>query len=597
MDNRTLLAIILSVVVVSGYFIVNNVLSPHKPAPVAAAPAPTAPAAPAAPVAPLAPALTPAPAAPAGVVQPETDVLENNVIKMTFTNEGAFATSILLKKYKELDGSDIEMVHSASGHGGAFQLSIGGFDAAPLAAPFQVVHTGPRSIEFHGSFLDGKGVPFSLIRTYTLTDNDYLVKVETRIKGDNGQLPVLTNGPLAYTLSYGPQIGPQFKNLTNATAEFRKYYHLNSGNRVEQLGTGWFLFWQQPMNHETMATTDRHSWSAIVGKYFTVIGIPDGTNYTTVFSNKPAADEKDVSRLAYSRPALTSSDTADAVFFYVGPKEENTLKTYDDASANGFGQTDLKLERALEDNWLLGWLVVILKWVLIGFHALLPNWGVAIILLTIAIKLATWPLTAKSYRANAAMQTLQPKMKELQEKYKDDPKKLNEQTMALYQKEGVNPLGGCLPMLLQIPVFFALYSMFNTQFDLRGALFIPGWIPDLSLPESVWHWGFPLPFLNWTDLRVLPFVMAGTQIWTSLLSQPAAGATGQQRILTMGLPLMFVFFMYEMPSGLMVYWCAQNILTVVQQGYINKHFKKAPAPGGKPNLKLAPKKSGTKISK
>jgi YidC/Oxa1 family membrane protein insertase len=315
-----------------------------------------------------------------------------------------------------------------------------------------------------------------------------------------------------------------------------------------------------------------------------------------VLSNKPGEGEKDVSRLAYSRPALTSSDSVDTVLFYLGPKEENALKHFDDPNANGFGQSGLLLERALEDNWLLGWLEALLKWVLIGFHALLPNWGVAIILLTLGIKLATWPLTAKSYRANAAMQGLQPKMKELQAKYKDDPKKLNEQTMALYQKEGVNPLGGCLPMVLQIPVFFALYSMFNTQFDLRGASFIPGWIPDLSLPESVWHWGSPLWLLNWTDLRILPFVMVGTQIWTSLLSQPAGGATGQQRILTMGLPLMFLFWMYEMPSGLMVYWCAQNILTVVQQWYINKHFKKAPV-AGNPNLKLAPKKSGRKISK
>jgi YidC/Oxa1 family membrane protein insertase len=169
--------------------------------------------------------------------------------------------------------------------------------------------------------------------------------------------------------------------------------------------------------------------------------------------------------------------------------------------------------------------------------------------------------------------------------------------MGLYQKEGVNPLGGCLPMLLQIPVFFSLYALFSTQFDLRGASFIPGWIPDLSLPDSIWHWGAALPLVGWTDLRLLPLIMVGTQIWTSTLSQPASGSTGQMRIMTYGLPFIFFFMLYEMPSGLMVYWCAQNILSVVQQAYINKHFKKTPAAAGKPNLKLAPKKSGSKISK
>jgi len=169
--------------------------------------------------------------------------------------------------------------------------------------------------------------------------------------------------------------------------------------------------------------------------------------------------------------------------------------------------------------------------------------------------------------------------------------------MGLYQKEGVNPLGGCLPMVLQIPVFFALYSLFNTQFDLRGAMFIPGWIPDLSLPDSVFHWGFALPLVNWTDLRILPLVMVGTQMWTSSLSQPTGGMNTQMKVMTFGLPFIFFFMLYEMPSGLMVYWCVQNILTVVQQWYINTHFKKLPAKAGNPNLKLAPKKTGKKLSK
>jgi YidC/Oxa1 family membrane protein insertase len=590
MDKRTLLAIILSVVVVSGSFVLQNIFFPPKPAAEVAQPAAVKPG-----EAPVVPAGTPTPATPAlsgdkalqaaaVEIPAKTVTLENNVMRVTFSNEGAVATSIELKKHLE-KGKPVQMVNRDKGVGAAFETSFGGFEADALTLPFEVSQTGPLGWKFSRPFVDKNGGLFTLTKTFSVQPDEYLIKVEVAIASANGSLPVLSADSSAYTLTYGPQLGPHFTKI-DGSQEIRKYYKFNGADRSED-----------GLNLETKSTDANLKWAAMTGKYFTVIGIPDSTAYKTVFSNKHRTGDTEVSRLAFTRPALKSSTTVDTFYFYVGPKEESALKKYDASGDNSFGLSGLKLERAMEDNFLLGWLEVILKWVLQAFYLVLPNWGVAIILLTVLIKLATWPLTAKSYRANAAMQTLQPKLKELQEKYKDDPKKLNEQTMGLYQKEGVNPLGGCLPMLLQIPVFFALYSLFNTQFDLRGAMFIPGWIPDLSLPDSVFHWGFALPLLNWTDLRILPFVMVGTQVWTSALSQPTGGMNTQMKIMTFGLPFMFFFMLYEMPSGLMVYWCVQNILTVVQQGYINKHFKKVPAKTGNPNLKLAPKKSGKKLSK
>jgi len=588
MDKRTLLAIVLSVVVVSGSFVLQNIFWPSKPAaPAATTSAPQA----ANPVvAPVPGSPTPQASVPGSAtlavpeIGPRTVVLENPEMKVVLDNAGAVATSIELKKHLE-HGKPVQMVNSQWGTGAAFETGFGGFDTQALHLPFEVSQTGALSWKFSRPFLDKSGTPFTFSKTFTLEPDGYLLKVEVGVSSSNGSLPALSLDQAAYTLEFGPQIGPNFKRL-DGSQEFRKYYKFTGTDRQED-----------GLNKETKVTDASLKWAAIVGKYFTVVGIPDSTTYKTIFSNKLRAGDTEVSRLAFTRPALKSSTTVDTFYFYVGPKEENSLKKYDSGSDNSFGLSGLKLERAMEDNFLLGWLEVLLKWGLQGFYFIIPNWGVAIILLTLIIKLATWPLTAKSYRANAAMQSLQPKLKELQEKYKDDPKKLNEQTMGLYQKEGVNPLGGCLPMLLQIPVFFALYSLFNTQFDLRGALFIPGWIPDLSLPDSVFHWGFPLPFVNWTDLRLLPLVMVGTQIWTSVLSQPTGGMTGQMKVMTFGLPFIFFFMLYEMPSGLMVYWCVQNILTVFQQGYINKHFKKVPPKTGNPNLKLAPKKSGKKLSK
>lgn len=592
MDKRTLLAIVLSVVVVSGSFVLQNIFWPPQPAVPATAAGPAASETPAVPGAPT-PVGVPSTStaagslaveAPVADIAPRTVVLENNVMRLTLSNEGAVATSIELLRHHEL-GKPVQMVNTQWGKGNAFETSFGGFEADSLKVPFEVSQTGALSYKFSRTFADKNGALFTLTKTFTLQPDEYLIKIDVGVASANGSLPVLSQDPVAYTLTFGPQIGPHFTRL-DGTQEFRKYYRFNGNDRNEE-----------GLNRETKTSDAPLKWAAISGKYFTVVGVPDSTTYKTIFSNKHRSGDTEVSRLAFSRPVLKSSTTVDTFFFYVGPKEEMALKKYNDGGQNAFGLAGLKLERAMEDNFLLGWLEVLLKWGLQGFFFLIPNWGIAIVLLTILIKLATWPLTAKSYRANAAMQSLQPKLKELQEKYKDDPKKLNEQTMAMYQKEGVNPLGGCLPMLLQIPVFFALYGLFNTHFDLRGALFIPGWIPDLSIPDSVFHWGFAIPLLNWTDLRILPFVMVGTQVWTSLLSQPASGMNSQMKLMTYGLPFIFFFMLYEMPSGLMVYWCVQNILTVGQQWYINKHFKKAPVTTGKPNLKLAPKKSGNKISK
>jgi len=144
----------------------------------------------------------------------------------------------------------------------------------------------------------------------------------------------------------------------------------------------------------------------------------------------------------------------------------------------------------------------------------------------------------------------------------------------LYQKEGVSPLGGCLPMILQIPIFLSMYNLFNNHFSLRGAGFIPGWINDLSQPESIFSLGFELPFLG-SEIRLLPVLMVGTQMLMSKFTTGATAATGQMKMMTYMLPVVFFFVLYNMPSGLLVYWIVTNVLTAGQQ-YFNK-IKKHPA--------------------
>jgi len=173
------------------------------------------------------------------------------------------------------------------------------------------------------------------------------------------------------------------------------------------------------------------------------------------------------------------------------------------------------------------------------------------------------------------MQALAPKMKEIQEKLKDNPQKMNAAVAEMYKKEGVNPLGGCLPILIQFPFFIAMYGLFNNHFDLRGASFIPGWIIDLSSPDVVLEFGFVIPLLGWTQLHLLPFIYLASQLFYGKVTQQpqASSQAGTQKMMLYMMPIIFFFVLYSVPSGLLVYWIAQNIITMLQQLWVNRHDK------------------------
>jgi YidC/Oxa1 family membrane protein insertase len=214
-----------------------------------------------------------------------------------------------------------------------------------------------------------------------------------------------------------------------------------------------------------------------------------------------------------------------------------------------------------------------LKFLLVMFHKVIPNYGIAIILLTLFIKLLFFPLTKKGSEATLRMQALSPKIKEIQDKYKDKPQVMQAKMAEFYKQEGYNPLAGCLPMLLQLPIFIAMYNLFNNHFDLRGAEFIPGWIPDLSVPEAVVNFpeGFRLPILGWTALRALPFIYVASQLLYGKVTQVQGQQSNtQMKMMLYVMPIVFFFVLYNVPSGLLLYWIFSNLLTLVQQVIINK---------------------------
>jgi YidC/Oxa1 family membrane protein insertase len=202
-------------------------------------------------------------------------------------------------------------------------------------------------------------------------------------------------------------------------------------------------------------------------------------------------------------------------------------------------------------------------WMLRACYAVIPNYGVAIILLTILVRVVTAPLTTRQMRSMKRMGELSPRLKELQEKHKDDRQKQSEEMMKLYRETGVNPLGGCLPLVLQFPVFIGLYYALQSSIDLRQAPFF-GWIDDLSRPESL----FTLPGFN-LPVRILPLIMGATMVLQQRMT-PTTMDPQQARMMMTIMPIMFTVLFYQFPSGLVLYWMVSNLLAIAHQAWVNR---------------------------
>ena len=213
----------------------------------------------------------------------------------------------------------------------------------------------------------------------------------------------------------------------------------------------------------------------------------------------------------------------------------------------------------------------VVLWGMEFLHRFIPNYGWIIIIFSVLTKLLFYPLTKTSTESMKKMQELQPKLKALQEKYKNDKEKLNKATMELYQEEKVNPLSGCLPLLVQSPVFFALYQALSHTISLRGQPLVL-WMKDLSQPDALFQMPFSLPFLG-ADFNVLPILMSVAMYFQTKLTPTSGG--GQMAMMNTMMPLIMIFIFYNMPSGLVLYWLVNTLL----QGYQTwKIHKTAPTP-------------------
>ena len=333
-------------------------------------------------------------------------------------------------------------------------------------------------------------------------------------------------------------------------------------------------------------------WADVHGQFFTTITIPKdraekvhvtriqlpvGTNDT--HSATPPVGLQ--ASLVYPAAVLTQTQALEREFvIYTGPKEYKRLARL---------STRLKtnVDSVMDYEGFFGWFAQVLLSSMNGLHNLGLNYAMAIIAITIIIKLLFWPLTNASTKSMKRMAALQPQMKAIQEKYKDSPQKMNREMMEFMKKNRVSPLGGCLPMLLQIPVFFGFFKMIRTAIELRGEQFL--WVCDLSRPDTL----FVIPGFN-IPVNPLPLIMGVTMLWQARLTPPSPGMDPIQQKIMKYMPLMFLFILYNFSAGLTLYWTVQNLLTIAQMKLTKTKDEPAAgagtAPGKAPPGPQPPKK-------
>ncbi len=452
----------------------------------------------------------------------EFATLKNDFVRLEFTSWGGGLRKAEMLQHKAKEGGHV--ILETEGHRPA--LAVEGLPGREGA--YEFVRVTDTSIVMRANLTGGATVTKRL----ELTD-DYLLTGTIQYSRPLTQAVQIVIGQMA------PLHPGETLDFVGVDWLAKKYEHRNLpelwSRNVKQIYT------------EPTSTP----WGAVKDQFFTMVLTPS-TNAVAIHymphrlvspPDWPVNVPRDAASAALAvPPTATDGGAAWEVSFYVGPKEYGRLK------ALGRSQEQLM------DFGIFGFLSIILLKSMNFFHNLIPNYGVAIILVTILIKLIFWPVQAKAIRSMKEMQKFQPLMAKLKEKFKDDPQRMNAEMMKLYKEHKVNPFSGCLPMLVQIPVFFALFAMLRSAIELRGASFL--WVADLSQPDTIFHL-FGLP------INPLPILMTGSMVWQQKLT-PTIGDAQQQKIM-MFMPLIMLFFFYTASSGLALYWTVQQFLSIAQQ--------------------------------
>jgi YidC/Oxa1 family membrane protein insertase len=499
---------------------------------------------------------------PAPLVPEQTDSLKAGVAELRFSNNRGGLASIDLLTHKAEQGHQVELNSSDAPAIGALSVtpSNGWNDSGYDLTTDQSAGTATltRRVE--------NGI--AVTKTYTLAKqaglkDDYQTKLSINFKNE-GTSDFKVPG---YFVSSGAA-APVHRNDRITYTQFDWY----RDGKYNSIGLNWFdpgsilgLIHTSPAKDVYLAPEDNNPqkvlWAGVSDQYFATILAPLDSGATHVWAKKIQVPNGD------GQPALPGiqgaleipefqlapgeSKTVD-FSIYGGPKEFNRLRQLpnDQAEIMNFGWA----------KWISETLLTIMN----TLHAWVKSYALAIIIMTILIRSLLWPLQNAATKSMRRMSQLSPIMNELKVKYKDDPQRMQQETMKLYKEYGINPFGGCFPMMIQIPIFFGFYGMLDKAIELRNSSFL--WVSDLSQPDTLLHIGsFPV--------NILPIVMAATQLWQMSIT-PKTGDPAQQRMF-MFMPVIFLVFCYNYASALALYWTVQNLFIVVQI-YLTRNQMQAP---------------------
>ena len=499
----------------------------------------------------------------------ETFDIETDWLKVTFTTEGAGVSSIILKHESE---ENLQFMFKGENDNNAFLMYWGSDTENPVLDSYAYTVTSnstSKSVVFTKSYVDSNGKQFKVIKTFEFRYGEYLFSVNVKIENAS------FDGQYAYTLAYEPQVGPDFTVMKNNNYDYRRYYVGVVKNNGKIKRTTISLKSNKFESTKTGKSDFDCDWISLTSKYFTVVARPENTDVDFKFSAYRSTDGDIVQSDGIYVSVPSSDSDNQTIYFYCGPQLKKYMGSYYNRDDNAWNLSGFNLEDAMESSSALGWLETCLKWILQVLYKVIPNYGICIIITTILIKLAMWPLQKKGMESTAKMSAINPQIQEIQAKYKDNPQKQNMAMQELYNEYDIKPLGGCLPMLIQFPILIAFYGLLNRHYELRGAMFIPGWITDLSIPETVATLSFSIPLLG-NEIHLLPIIYTASMIFSMKYTQSSSqnSVSNQQKstmwFMTWGMPIMFFFVLYSAPSGLLLYWTCQNALSILQQFRTNR---------------------------
>ena len=463
----------------------------------------------------------------------ETEAITDKYI-LTFSNIGGSIKDIKLKDYKALNSKDpLELVGISNPREYLFNISD---------------MSGGQTFDLVGYDVKSEGLTITYVlytkdyeirKKYILRKSIYGIDLEMSIKNLSS-----TSKGLAYSIIGGA-------GLTEKSAQDKRFIEVTS--KIDGKTRGF----KRPKRGERLLNLGMIGWTALKNKYFSVILQPFAQTRGGFYS-----EDSEGNLVMGVESGKITIDPGAAIehkySLYVGPSSIAALKEF------GYG-----VEESVNYGMFGGIsraLIVVLKLC----YAVVRNWGFSIILLAVFLNIVLFPLTIKSFKSMQKMQELHPQMEKLKTQLKDQPQKLNKEIMELYKKYNINPFSGCLPILLQMPIFIALYQALMKSIELRGASFL--WVRDLSSPEAI-----PLPVsfpIIGDSINILPLIMVAAMVIQQRISTASSGGAiteeqkQQQKIMLIVMPIMFGFIFYNMPSGLVLYWLVNTVLTIVEQAAI-----------------------------